>query len=195
MTAVRHLLLLGAGLIFVLPQTATALTNDITLYRPIDIANKGIHATIRETESGSLDCTLTFDKGCVGSLRVTSIKLSSSTEHAAIDLELRGRERDGSLTCRFKLSRSLVMHGHVTIGVEDTIPGGTFYHVHFVDFVDFGEALSPTLKKRQSRLVALEVKRMLPRYEDSTPARGKAGDPRFLLQGKTPITPLHAADK
>ncbi|MCA9178181.1 MAG: hypothetical protein KDB14_27140 [Planctomycetales bacterium] len=192
MHAVRSLLPVAACLVAICPSPVAALTYDIHLYRPLEIAKKGIHATIRETQSGELECAISFDKGCVGSMRVTSVELSSKTDHAAIDLELRGRESDGALTCRFTLSRSLLMHGHVTIGVEDTIPGGTFYHVHFVDFVEFDEELPPALKRRQARLAALEIESKLPRYGDSTPARGEPADPSLLQPGKTRITPFNA---
>ena len=196
MTVAKRMLLIAACSLVAWPAAATAaLPYDITLYRPIDIAKKGIHASIRETQSGTLDCTLRFDDGCVGSQRVTSISLSSTTDDAAVDFELRGREVDGSLECHFVLSRQLLMHGHVTIGVEDIIPGGTFYHVHFVDFVEFGDELPPALKRRQERLIAMEVDRLLPRYEDTTPARGEGADARLLLQGKTAITPYLASDQ
>jgi hypothetical protein len=182
-------LLLMDCLIAFAPLSASALTYDIDLFRPSEIAKRGISVTIQETKSGALECQLSFKNGSIGTLPVVSLELTSTTEHASMDLELKGHEWKDALVCRFKFSRELLMHGHVSIGVEDTIPGGTFYHIYFADFVDFAQELPPSLKRRQARIAEFLLQNKLPRYEDSTPARGTSGDPKDLLETKTPIVP------
>jgi hypothetical protein len=184
----RILLLLVVWVIVAWPQAASALTYDIYLYRPADIAGKGISITVRETKSGTLQCKLTVDKKKMGS-PIIGMELSSGTDHSVISMELRTHATDNSLVTYFTLSRDLLLHGQIVIGIDDKIPGGTLYHAAFVDFIDFGEELPASLQRRQARITELELQKMLPRYEDSTPMRGQAGDARVLLQGKTPIIP------
>lgn len=170
-------------------QTAAAFPPYIIdLYRPYEMVQKGISATIQETESGSLDCTLRFSNEKLGK-RIYSVELYSSTENAMVDLEMQTYNIDDSLVCRFKLSRDLLMHGQVTIGFDKDAKLETFYRVAFVDMIDFGGELPPGLKRRQARLLEMEIQKKLPRYEDTTPARGEAADPREVFQDKTAIIP------
>ncbi len=118
---------------------------------------------------------------------IIGMELSSGTDHAVISMELQTHAKDNSLVAHFKLSRDLLLHGQIVIGIDDKIPGGTLYHAAFVDVIDFGEELPPSVQRRQTRIAELELQKLLPRYEDSTPMRGEAGDARVFLQGKTPI--------
>ena len=168
---------------------ALALTHDIRLFRVQDIHKQGISATVREKESGVLECQLVLDQKRTGS-PVTSIELSSSTQGSAIDFDLHAQKRGHDLVCRFSLSRDLLMHANLIVGVGDGIPGGTCYHVAFVDFVDFGKGLSPVLKKRQERLEEMglldrhnlrKLEDRLERYSDTTPMRGEGIDAKELV--------------
>ena len=93
-------ILLVVWVIAAWPQAASALTYDIYLYRPADIAGKGISIAVRETKSGTLQCKLTVDKEKMGS-PIIGIELSSGTDHSVISMELQTHTTDNSLVAYF----------------------------------------------------------------------------------------------
>ena len=215
MNCSKCFLSLAAVFLAAFPERSLALTYDIAIYKPSEIAERGITIDIHEKKSGALDCTLMFDKEKIGK-SIASVELSSQVGETSIDLEMRLRGKgDDHLACRFTLSRELMMHGKVSIGLIDEIPGGTFLHVAFIDFVDFGlVGLSDVLKRRQLRLLKMgllnpepagNLQERIAAYESTARARdaveGAAPDQKRLIDelnklgqfvGKTRIKPYEA---
>lgn len=170
-------------------QAVSALTYELGLYRPEKIAERGIRIAVQELKSGVLECTLSFDEKKVGSA-ITSLELSSTTDHATVDVELQLREWKGKMLTRFKLSRELLLHGRIRFGVADSVPGGTFISVAFMDMIDFEQKLPPLLQRRLERLIAMklvddpetseaEIQKRIESYTNTRP-EGKPLDPRKL---------------
>ncbi|MEM7384797.1 MAG: hypothetical protein AAF514_07605 [Verrucomicrobiota bacterium] len=167
-------------------QTASALKYNVRLSEPGEFAKAGISASVRETKSGDLKCSLTFDSE---QIKVASIELRASIEGANISVPVQVHDKGEAKTCHFTLSPELMMHGELEIAVADNTPGGFFYDIALVDMIDFGRDLPPALERRRALRIDLLVQKRIARYEDSTPARDADGNLAEFLRGRTPITP------
>ena len=156
---------LGLLLWVVSVSGAQALLWTISLYEPGKLAERGIALELRETKSGVIACEISLPKEGLAK-GVSSVTLSSQTPEASMETSLMLLDWEGRLRCRFELSRNLLLHGNVRIGLIDDVPGGTELCFALVDMVVFGEALPEKLALRQKRLEAMGLIKTRKQRED-----------------------------